>query len=704
MKRSKLLSPKWWILAPIAALLVVAIACGDDKAPAPARGVDTAAISSAVESAVTAAVARIPAAEAPEIDTAAIQSAVEAAVAAVPEGASAAEIQAVVEKAVAAAAQPGATKEEVAAIVTSAVAEATAAQPEVLTAADVKEIVEGALAAEPTAALSPGEADLPKKGRHIDAVALSAKYGPKPKYGGKFLNAVFENLPHHDWQQGRGANLMIQSQLYNGLLMTNAYNSSEIMPDLAHSWEISPDGKTYTFHLFEGVKFHDGTPMTSEDFRFSFNRIITKGVLPGFEEPTCAACKNTLMLQLLEGFEAPDANTLVVKMKGPSGLIFKIFTNTYASVMPKHVIEADPVNGLKTEKIPAGTGPFRVTKEPTTVLWTYERNPDYFKPDLPFVDEMESHLILDGQTRATAVLTERVHWNSLRPSPFLPVALAKALSEQDPGIVWETIPTFQFHFLTMNTTRPPLDDVRVRQAISEAIDRNTLSVDGLGEVSGVIGSAIFPRGEWAYPPGELEKLIGYGPDMEVRRQHARDLLADYEAENGKIDWKNTIRFSCASDHPSCPIATLGQDQLKKVGIDIDLKVGETSTTWGNHISGDFDISGMLANVDFDDPVGFFAKQWVTGGIWAFSRLFDPEIDDLWASLVFMTDKEQRRKIAYEIDEWAMNVSGMNILLWSAGEHIQRDYVNGWTAFSDNFNTNQRLEYLWLDLPETRATK
>ena len=712
MKRSMLLSPKWWILAPIAALLVVAIACGEDATPVPAPQIDVGAISSAVESAVAAAVADIPAAEAPQIDTAAIQSAVEAAVAAaVPEGTSAAEIQALVERAVTASAQPGVTSAEVAALVSSAIADAAAAAPQPLSAAEISDIVAGAVAkAQPPAAMeekvtrSAGEADVPKKGKHVDAIRLSAKYGQSPRYGGKFVNALFENFPHYDFQQGLGANIMAQAQIYNSLVMSNPFDTSELMADLAYAWEISSDGRTYTFHLQDGVKWHDGTPFSSEDVRYAFNRILTKGVLPGFEQPTCPGCRETVWVNLIEGIEAPDPNTVVVKGKGSSPAIMKVLSTSYASVLPKHVIEADPVDGLKTEPIPTGTGPFRVTKEPTTVLWEYEANPDYFKPDLPYMDAMESHIILDQQTRASAVLTERIHWDSSLPAGFLPYELARAMASQDPKIVHLTIPKLSYTFLVLNTKHPPLDDNRVRQAINEALDRFQFTVDGLGEQNGFIGSGIFPEGEWAWPKADLEKLIGFGPDMEVRRQHARELLADYEAENGKIDWKNTIRWQCGAEHPSCPVAVIGQQLLKEVGIDIDLKVGEIITTWTNQISGDYDISGFLSSIDFDDPIEHFGKMWITGGAYAFHRNFSTDIDALYQKQIFLTDREERLRIAREIDTWAMNESGRSVLLWTAAEQIHRDYVKGWVPPSDSWSTNGRLEYVWLDLPEGRTTR
>ena len=91
-------------------------------------------------------------------------------------------------------------------------------------------------------------------------------------------------------------------------------------------------------------------------------------------------------------------------------------------------------------------------------------------------------------------------------------------------------------------------------------------------------------------------------------------------------------------------------------------MGEIITTWTNQISGDFDISGMLAVIDFDDPSGYFPKQWLTGGVWAFYQNFDPAMDALYEKQLFMTDREERLKIARTIDKWAMEESGMGVIL------------------------------------------
>jgi peptide/nickel transport system substrate-binding protein len=530
----------------------------------------------------------------------------------------------------------------------------------------------------------------------IDPVALAAKFGEKPRYGGIFLNAVIENLPHHDFHQGVGSNIQTQMQLYNGLLMTNPYDWQEIVRDLAHSWEASSDGMKYTFFLEENVKWHDGAPFSSADVKYTFDRILHKGKVAGND--TTGNFRNALWIPFIESFEAPDANTVVVNLKGPTPLVLKIFSDGYASIIPKHISEVDPINALKEDRKPIGTGPFKLTEEPSTVLWKYERNPNYFKDGLPFLDGLESHIILDIQTRATAVLTENVFWTDPTSIPQLPVDLAESIAKQDSGIVHESIPNFLFNFFAMNTTRPPFDDVRVRQAFSEALDREQFLIGGLGNQKGVIGTALFPGGAWAMPQEMREELIGYGPDMEKRIAHAKDLLAEYEAEKGEIDW-GAIQYQIATQHISETNGQIVQALMKKVDVDLVLKPVETITAWTNQVDGDFNMSGMIGAIDFDDPTEAFSKNYVTGAVYGFHRNFTQEMDDLYSQQLFTSDPEERKKIAWEVDRLAMNDSGTLILLWTVAEQLRRDYVKGWRAAPGARNTVARMEYVWLDKPE-----
>src|SRR5712692_11675826 len=214
------------------------------------------------------------------------------------------------------------------------------------------------------------------------AIALAAAHGEKPRYGGKFLSAGNEEILSYDMHQtSLGGIYAAVAPAYNCLIRTSPYDPKalDIIPELAKTWEISDGGKTLTFHLHHGVQWHDGTPFSSADVQYTIERIMhpPKGMV---------SPRGPVFAALIERVEAPDPHTVVVYGKGASGLLLPLFANGWNVIIPKHIAEKDPVNALKTTVI--GTGPFRLKEPPTSSLWKYERNPDYFKKDLPYLDEL----------------------------------------------------------------------------------------------------------------------------------------------------------------------------------------------------------------------------------------------------------------------------------------------------------------------------
>src|SRR5713226_9201432 len=228
------------------------------------------------------------------------------------------------------------------------------------------------------------------------AIALAAAHGEKPRYGGKFLSAGNEEILSYDMHQtSLGGIYAAVSPAYNCLIRTSPYDPKalDIIPELAETWEISDGGKTITFHLHHGVKWHDGTSFSSADVQYTLERIMhpPKGMV---------SPRGPVFAALIARVEAPDPDTVVIHGEGPSGLLLPLFANGWNVIVPKHIAEKDPVNALKTTVI--GTGPFRLKEPPTSSLWKYERNKDYFKKDLPYLDEIEIHIITDAQSMLAA--------------------------------------------------------------------------------------------------------------------------------------------------------------------------------------------------------------------------------------------------------------------------------------------------------------
>jgi peptide/nickel transport system substrate-binding protein len=531
------------------------------------------------------------------------------------------------------------------------------------------------------------DADLVREG----ASALAAAHGERPRYGGKFISVGNEEIPLYDVHQTSfGGVYAATAPVYNCLIRTSPYDplALDIVPELADTWDIGEGGKTITFHLHKGVRWHDGAPFSAADVKYTIERIMNPP--KGMVSP-----RGPVFNALIERVEAPDPDTVVVHGKGPSGLLLPLFANGWNVIIPKHIAEKDPVNALKTTVV--GTGPFKLKEPPTTTLWKYERNPDYFKKDLPYLDEIEIHLITDPQALVAAVLSKRVYWTDSFPHPNLDGDLAKSMAQQNANLIHAPNPGLIISHLAMQSEKAPFDDIRVRQAISEAVRREAISE--LGNQSGAVGTGSYPLGPWAMPKEMREQLIGYGPNMQKRIAHAKELLAAYEKDRGKIDW-GKIKIQCSTNIKfSCENAQVVQQLLKRINVNVELEPMLVAQHRANEVSGNFVLSLLGAAVDFDDPIDTFGQWFVTkGGRW-YQRSSVPELDRLFEQQKFMADPEARKKVIWEMDKIAMNDAAYLILHWFDLHHVRWNFVKGWTATPNVRSTNARMDYVWLDFPE-----
>jgi len=523
------------------------------------------------------------------------------------------------------------------------------------------------------------------------ALALAAAHGETPRYGGTFLSAGNEEVLHYDMHQtSLGGIYAAVSPAYNCLIRTSPYDpmALDIIPELAETWEISDGGKTITFHLHQGVQWHDGTPFSSADVQYTIERIMHPP--QGMVSP-----RGPVFAALIERIEAPDAATVVIHGKGPSGLLLPLFANGWSVIIPKHIVEKDPVNALKTTVM--GTGPFRLKAPPTSSLWQYERNPMYFQKDRPFLDAIEIHIMTDSQALVAALLSKRIFWSDAFPHPNMDRDMSQSAAQQNSQLVRSSRPMVLVYHLTLQTEKPPFDDLRVRQALSEALQREAF--DTLGTQSGAVGTGNYPFGPWGMPTERRHQLIGYGPDMAKRIAHAKTLLASYEKEKGKIDWSK-LKVQCASNIKfSCENGQILQQLLKKINVHIELQPMILSQLRANEISGNYFMSLLGAASNFDDPIDTFGQLFVTnGGRW-YQRRSLPALDALFEQQKFMGDPEARKQVVWEMDTLAMNDAAYLILLWPEFYHVRWHFVKGWTHTPNLWSTNVRMDTVWLDLPE-----
>ncbi|HXG15602.1 MAG TPA: ABC transporter substrate-binding protein [Calidithermus sp.] len=277
----------------------------------------------------------------------------------------------------------------------------------------------------------------------------------------------------------------VMGKLFNGLTYLDSEYRSH--PDLAESWEVSKDGLTYTFRLRRGVRWHDGRPFTSADVRFTYLE-----VLPRYH-PT-----GRLGYAAVAAIDTPDPFTAVVRLKKPFAPFLFMTNLNSGPILPRHLLEGQDIVNAEFNRKPVGTGPFRIAEAVKGSHYVLERNPDYWKPGQPYLDRVVLRVMPNPAARVLAF--ERGEVDVLY-SFFLPreqAARVKAL----PGVTFKDhmlFPEVVTLFFNLKDTKP-LGDLRVRQAIAHAIDRQFIADKGYFGLSRPAISPIPSGLAWAHNP------------------------------------------------------------------------------------------------------------------------------------------------------------------------------------------------------------
>lgn len=325
--------------------------------------------------------------------------------------------------------------------------------------------------------------------------------------------------------------------IFNSLTRKDA--KFEPVGDLAESFTASPDYLTYTFKLRGGVKFHDGRPLTSADVKYTFDTLMAKG----FQSP-----KSADFVRDVAAVETPDAQTVVFRCKNP-------YPGLPNSVVAVGIIAEG--SGDAQARQPVGTGPFKFTSYAPDQEVVLAANPDYFG-GAPGVQTLRVKIIPDNTTRESELRKGSV--DLAINADFEPVTVESLKKAQGLKVV-QVDGTNLDHF-GVNVTDPILKDVRVRQALAYAIDREAVIRDLLLGQAKAAGS-VLPASHWAYEAGAT--AYGYDPEK------AKKLLdeAGRKADSDKPRFKLTLKTSTLS--VTRKVAEMVQEQLRRVGIDLEVQ-------------------------------------------------------------------------------------------------------------------------------------
>ena len=301
--------------------------------------------------------------------------------------------------------------------------------------------------------------------------------------------------------------------MFDNLIRHDPRDSGKtIIPDLAHSWEIAKDGKTYTFHLREGVQFHDGAELTSDDVKATFDRIR--------KPPQGVSIPRSVLFKAVEEIKAPDKRTVQFELSEPrpADFIMSAIASGWNVIVRKKTLEDNNYNLRKVEIYP-GTGPFKSVKRVENESWLLEKNPNYWNKGLPYLDEVQFFHALPFSTElGSAILSGRVDYIRITD----PVTARKAA--QTPGLKTTAYNQSVIQGTWVNSKKKPFDDPRVRRAFHLAFDRPTL-IEVVKDVTPMqVGGFIYPFSDFATPKEMLFKRVGYQDDPAAAIKEAKQLL------------------------------------------------------------------------------------------------------------------------------------------------------------------------------------
>ena len=419
----------------------------------------------------------------------------------------------------------------------------------------------------------------------------------KPEYGGVLRVAIQGDPPSLDMHQESTFLVMIPfGNVYNTLVRFDPHNYPKIVGDLAESWTTSEDGTVWTFKLHQGVKFHDGTVMTSADVKASWDKILNP--------PKGTVSARRSYYQMVESVEATDDHTVVFKLNYPAASFLPLLALPYNFIYAKKMLDQD-VNWYKKQA--NGTGPFMFKKLVRGSSLEFERNPNYFKKGLPYMDGVKYYMIKDLSARAKSVRSGRTDVE-LRG---FPPAEVEAMKEQMGDKLVVRYPRINLGWgVSFNVTQKPFDDERVRKALSLAIDRYDMAktLDPLSGLN-IVGGPFHPDTPFALPPEELQQLPGWGKDHAANIAEAKKLLA----EAGYPDGFKGMLQNRSVKLPYIDFGVYLVTSWKKIGVDLEHKLEESATWSKNRRNSNFAIAvDPYGGVGTGDP-DLMMQKFITGG-------------------------------------------------------------------------------------------
>ena len=506
-----------------------------------------------------------------------------------------------------------------------------------------------------------------------------------PKYGGMLTYMIPADAPpsFDAHREATYATIHSAAPFYSTLIRINPYNPSsttDFVCDLCTEMpQPTDDGKTYTFKIRDGVKWHDGSPLTADDVAASWNKII--------DPPEGVTSARQSFFMMVDKVRASDPTTVVFHLKFATTAFLPALADPYNWIYKKSILDKDP---HWYEKNIMGSGPFKFASYEIGQSIKGVKNPDYYHQGLPYLDGFTGIYADKQAVRVEAIRGDRA---AIEFRGFPPAARDELVNALGDKITVQEGDWNCSHFLTPNHKRKPFDDVRVRRALNLAIDR-WHGAPQLAKIAIVhtVGGVAFPGSPLAADKEELQELAGYWPDIDKSRAEAKRLLKEAGAEGLSFELLNRT-----VDQPYKYDGTWAIDEWSKIGLHVTQRVVPTGPWFDAMRKGDFDVvlEGNCNNVP-NPPLD--VQKYLPRSVFTenYGNYEDQREIDLYHKMLHEPDMTKQHALMRDFEKYVLDDQAHEIfLLWWYRIVPYRSYVKGW-KISPSHYLNQDLGTVWLD--------
>ena len=455
---------------------------------------------------------------------------------------------------------------------------------------------------------------------------------------------------------------------FEGLVKFAPDNS--IVPALAESWEISDDGLTYTFHLRDDAKWSDGKPVTAGDFVYAWKRVLSPE----------AGAKNAPILYAIDGAEAfyngesdtvaitaLDDKTLSFTLKAPVAYMLQLLPFQVFDPVREDLVTADPEGWTRDPATFVGTGPFRVTEFNFGKSTVLEKNPNYYDADAVNLDKLTFRLVPDPATALAAYEAGDVDGIEAVPSPELP----RLASEDGNGFM--VVPALGHTYAFFNPAMSPVDDVNVRKALAEAVDRQSI-IDFVMQSADLPASGLVPPGMNVAGEDFRDGTSDFGITPFANVEEAQALLAEAGYPNGE-GFPETVFMTYSSPPIEKILEAIQQMWKQNLNIDVKIEASEWQVYYPEVQKTQYQIAQMGWGADYPHPMTFL-ENFTTGSPNNLAKWSNAEYDALIEEAKATQDPARSLEAMREAEAILMDDMVILPMYYRSNYMMMKPYVEG----------------------------